>query len=203
MIKILGFCICLMFFISGCEKTSFEPLELTGRIVDTAGILSENEKQEIESAIINFENNTNGNFIICIVPELNGENIVSASHKVSKKWRKNQENIIILFIAMKENAFMIEIGSDFKQIYNNEPHFNNYVEMQFQRYKIHKGIISVINQSSNIITGKVIYSNEQNKNKTKIYNVLSLILLVIIVIIVLILISENDPTIHKNNERDN
>ena len=101
---------------------------------------------------------------------------------------------------MKENAFMIEIGNDFQQIYNNEPHFNDYVESQFQRYKIHKGIISVINQSSNIITGKVIYSNEHNKNKPKIYNVLSLILLVIIVIIVLILISENDPTIHKNNE---
>jgi hypothetical protein len=49
---------------------------------------------------------------------------------------------------------MMEIGSDFEQIYNNEPHFNNYVELQFQRYNIYKGIISVINQSSNIITGK-------------------------------------------------
>jgi uncharacterized protein len=189
--KIVLLLIGCLFIFTGCvEEKKFEVPKLTGRVVDTANILSNEEKENIENAILNFEKNTGGQFAVCIVPEMTGETVESASIKVAESWKignKDKDDGIIFFLTMKEREFRIEVGYGYEGKLNDGKAgvIGRLAIPKFKEQKWADGIVSIINNSSEVISGKK--TEEQLANEEAIHVPLWIwIVLGCIVLIILI-----------------
>jgi uncharacterized protein len=151
-------CICIL---TGCDikEKKFEVPTLTGRVVDTTNTLSKEDISKIENAILNFEKNTNGQFAVCIVPEMPGETVESASMKVAEAWKignAGKDNGIIFFLTMKEREFRIEVGYGYEGKLNDGKAgvIGRLAIPKFKSQKWADGIVSIIDASSEVISGK-------------------------------------------------
>lgn len=189
--KIVLLLIGCLFIFTGCvEEKKFEVPKLTGRVVDTANILSNEEKENIENAILNFEKNTGGQFAVCIVPEMTGETVESASIKVAESWKignKDKDDGIIFFMSMKEREFRIEVGYGYEGQLNDAKagDLGRLAIPQFKEKKWGDGIVTVINGCSNVISGKTTVEKltEENKVNPPIWLIIVFVVVGIIIII--------------------
>lgn len=86
---------------------------LTGRIVDNADIISNNDKSIITSYLENLEKSTGIQVAVLTIKTLNGESIEDFSMKVAEKWQlgqKEKDNGVLLLVAMEERKARIEVG---------------------------------------------------------------------------------------------
>lgn len=147
-------------FLVGCtEEKKFEAPKLTGRVVDTSNTLSKEDISKIENAILNFEKNTGGQFAVCIVPEMPGETVESASMKVAEAWKignAGKDDGIIFFLTMKEREFRIEVGYGYEGKINDGKagDIGRLAIPKFKERKWSEGIVSIIDNCSSIISGK-------------------------------------------------
>lgn len=185
-----------MLFLIGCnESKEFTPPELTGRVVDTTDTLSEEEKQEIENAILQFEKDTGGQFAVCIVPNMKNETVESASIKVAEAWKighEGKDNGIIFFMTMEEREFRIEVGYGYEGQINDGKagEIGRLAVSHFKNKKWSKGICFIINSCNSIITGKKDISQiseESNENNaTDIKNMIVFLIIFIPILIIII-----------------
>jgi uncharacterized protein len=87
--------------------------KLTGHVVDTANILSKQERSTIEEILTNHENNTSNQVIVVTLPSLNDKPIEEYALELGRHWgigQKEKNNGVLLVIAMKERKLRIEVG---------------------------------------------------------------------------------------------
>ena len=151
-------CICIL---TGCDvkEKKFEVPHLSGKVVDTTNTLSKEDISKIENAILNFEKNTSGQFAVCIVPEMPGETVESASMKVAEAWKignAGKDDGIIFFLTMKEREFRIEVGYGYEGKINDGKagDIGRLAIPKFKEGKWSEGIVSIIDNCSSIISGK-------------------------------------------------
>lgn len=186
----------LSVFLVGCDdKKDFEVPVLTGRVVDTANIISKSEKEQIENAILNFEKNTKGQFVVCIVPNIHGETIESASMKIAEKWKigkKGEDNGIIFLLSMKEREFRIEVAYGFEEKLNDAKagDLGRLAIPYFKDKKWVQGIIVIINGSSSIISGKQTNIQFQNDEK-EVPLLFKIFVIAILVIFIIAMLAES------------
>lgn len=182
-------CICIL---TGCDvkEKKFEVPHLSGRVVDTTNTLSKEDISKIENAILNFEKNTGGQFAVCIVPEIPGETVESASMKVAEAWKignAGKDNGIIFFLSMKEREFRIEVGYGYEGKLNDGKTgvIGRLAIPKFKEQKWADGIVSIIDNSSEIISGKKTEEQLANEEATQvplwIWIVLGCIVLIILI----------------------
>ncbi len=195
--KFIWLFVTILVFLFGCEKSKgFNPPELTGKVVDTSNTLSKIEKQDIEYAIANFEKNTGGQFAVCIVPNMNGETVESASMKVAEKWKigkKGKDNGIIFFLSMKEREFRIEVGYGYEGKINDAKAGDlgrNAISF-FKKKQWTHGIISIINGSSNIISGKSVANVQEGNEELTLKDIVGIVIFVVIVMIIVFALFAN------------
>ena len=158
--NILCLCAGLILLISGCEEVKkFEVPQLTGRVVDTAAVLSEAEKSDIEKAVLAFEQNTGGQFAVCIVPSMYGETVESASMMVADNWKignRDKDDGIIFFLTMTEREFRLEVGYGYEGSINDAKAGDlcRRAVGDFKAQHYGKGIVSIIDGCSLAISGK-------------------------------------------------
>ena len=156
---------CILFlvgllFLTGCfEQKKFEVPQLTGRVVDISKTLSEQDKKDIEHAILNFEKNTGGQFAVCIVPKMYDETVETASMKVAEAWKlgqKGKDNGILFFLSMTEREFRIEVGYGFEGKLNDAKagDLGRIAIPFFKSKKWTHGIIAIVNGCSDVLSGK-------------------------------------------------
>lgn len=164
----------ILFLLTGCiEEKKFEVPKLTGRVVDVTNTLSEQDKKDIENAILRFEKNTGGQFAVCIVPEIPGETVESASMKVAETWKignAGKDNGIIFFLSMKEREFRIEVGYGFEGKLNDAKagDLGRIAIPKFKSKQWKEGIITIVSGSSDIISGNKTLEQIQEENEVHI-----------------------------------
>jgi len=87
--------------------------KLTGHVVDTANILSKQERSTIEEILTNHENNTSNQVVVVTLPSLNDKPIEEYALELGRHWgigQKEKNNGVLLVIAMKERKLRIEVG---------------------------------------------------------------------------------------------
>ena len=187
----------LLIFIAGCEKDEFQVPALTGRVVDTAKVLSQKDKDRIENAILNFEKNTKGQFAVCIIPSLKNESIESASIKIAEKWKignKDKDDGIIFVLAMKERDFRIEVGYGYEGKINDARagDLGRKAIPEFKNKKWSNGIVIIINGCSDIIAGKKQNVNFKDKDENTDKNFwLRIAITVVCIILIFIFVCNN------------
>jgi uncharacterized protein len=129
--------LCTVFCISFSQR--LEVPYLTGRVVDLAGILSQQTIQEIEARLSAHEKATSNQVAVLIIPSLQGEVLEEYSLRVAETWKlgqKEKDNGVLLLIALEDRKLRIEVGDGLEgvltdalcsQIIRHEivPHFKN------------------------------------------------------------------------------
>ena len=86
---------------------------LTGRVVDTAGILSSTDEIELTRRLETIENETSVQIVIATIPSLQGEPIEDYSIRLAEAWRIGQANLdngAIVVVVPDERRVRIEVG---------------------------------------------------------------------------------------------
>jgi uncharacterized protein len=87
--------------------------ELTGRVVDRAGILSPEEEASLTAKLESIERETSVQFVIATVPGLEGEPIEDYSIRLAEEWKIGQaglDNGAIVLVVPSERRVRIEVG---------------------------------------------------------------------------------------------
>lgn len=90
---------------------TFPPL--TGRVVDQAGILSEDTQEQLTSMLAQEEQQTGAQVVVATVKSLQGYEIQDYGYQLGRYWRlgqKGKDNGAILLIAPAEHKVGIEVG---------------------------------------------------------------------------------------------
>ncbi len=132
---------------------------LTGRVVDTAGLLSPADKSRITSAIRQFETATKGQMAVLIIPSLKGDSLEGFSIRVVDKWKlgdKKRDDGILLLISVKDHKIRLEVGYGFEGNINDARAGDIIRAMApyFRAGKFTDGIIYAVAKSQEYITGK-------------------------------------------------
>lgn len=87
--------------------------QLKDRVTDYAGVLSTQEKMELETYLFSIEKNTSAQVALLIVKTLEGLSLDQYSIAVVEKWKlgqKGRDNGILILMSMKERKVRIEVG---------------------------------------------------------------------------------------------
>jgi uncharacterized protein len=92
-------------------EPSFPPL--TGRVVDTAGLLDGATKQRLESLLNDQGQRSSSQVVVVIVPDLQGYDIESYGYQLGRHWgigQKDTNNGVLLIVALNDRQIRIEVG---------------------------------------------------------------------------------------------
>ena len=103
--------ILLLFPLAGFAYTS--PGNPSGFVNDFAGILSNSAKQEIESVLYDYEQQTSNQISVVIINQLTDETIETYANKLFEDWgigKKDLDNGALFLIAIEDRQMRIETG---------------------------------------------------------------------------------------------
>ena len=86
---------------------------LSGRVNDTAGMLSESSRQGLDTVLKDFETRTGHQAVVLTIPSLEGAPIEDFSLKVARTWvlgRKGQNDGVLFLISKNDRKLRIEVG---------------------------------------------------------------------------------------------
>lgn len=105
--------ILVYFFLVAFSLTAKDVPFLSGRIVDEAGILSNNTIRELEEALRKHEESTSNQIAVLVISSLDDEVLEQYSLKVVETWKlgkKGRDNGVLLLVAITDRKMRIEVG---------------------------------------------------------------------------------------------
>src|SRR5260370_14136019 len=91
--------------------------ELTGRVVDDAGVLDPSTKAAVERKLAEFETKTAGQLVVVTLKSLQGISLEDYGHQLGRHWqigRKEKNTGALLIVAPNERKVRIEVGYGFE-----------------------------------------------------------------------------------------
>jgi uncharacterized protein len=87
--------------------------QLTGRVVDDAGLLNGGDRQELDRALAAFETQTGDQIVVATLKSLQGLPIEDYGYQLGRHWgigQKGKDNGALLIVAPEEHDVRIEVG---------------------------------------------------------------------------------------------
>lgn len=86
---------------------------LTGRVNDTAGMLSKEAVARLDAALADFERTDSTQLVVLTIPSLQGEPLEDYAVKVAQAWgigQKGKDNGVLLLVSKGDRKVRIEVG---------------------------------------------------------------------------------------------
>jgi uncharacterized protein len=109
--RILLFLVLLFGLAAPAAAQKFPPL--TGRVVDTAGLMSPAQQQALTQKLANLEQASSRQLVVATVPDLQGYPLEDYGYKLGRAWgigQKGANNGVILLVAKNDRKVRIEVG---------------------------------------------------------------------------------------------
>jgi uncharacterized protein len=87
--------------------------DLTGHVVDQAGLLSVDARQSLEQKLADLEQKSGIQFVVATVNSLQGQEVEPYANELFRHWalgEKTKNNGVLLLVAPKEKKIRIEVG---------------------------------------------------------------------------------------------
>lgn len=126
---------------------AYGQLELSGRVVDNASLLSSKSKSELEQMLENYENKTGNQIVIITVKSLDNKNIEDFGYQLGRQWgigTKEKNNGVLFIIAPTEREVRIEVGYGLEGILTDAQSkiiIERVILPNFRRGQMDEGII--------------------------------------------------------------
>jgi len=159
--------------------------QLTGRVVDEAGILSPQTKKILTEKLKNFEQNTSNQIVVVTLKSLHGLSIEEYGYKLGRKWgigQKGKNNGVLLIVAPKERKVRIEVGYGLEGTLTDANAFliiNDIILPYFKKGDFDTGVIKGVDAIIDTLKGTF---TPEKKEKSSDYSVFFFIFIFIYVI---------------------
>jgi len=104
---------CLTVYAIGALAAELSFPALTGRVVDVAGILTPDQRGQLEGKLKAHEDKTSDQVVVATVPNLQGTTIEDYANRLFRAWKLGQaktNNGVLLLVAPQERKVRIEVG---------------------------------------------------------------------------------------------
>lgn len=104
---------CLTIYAVGAFAAELTFPTLTGRVVDVAGILTPEQRGQLEGKLKAHEDKTSDQVVVATVPNLQGTTIEDYANRLFRAWKLGQaktNNGVLLLVAPSERKVRIEVG---------------------------------------------------------------------------------------------
>lgn len=134
--------------------------KLTGRVVDTANLFSQNEKNELDSLLQKHEQSSSDQIVVVTLDSLNGYDIADYGYQLGRYWQigqKDKNNGVLLIVSMKEKKIRIEVGYGLEgALTDKTAHeiIEYIIKPKFRAGNFYKGIYSGADAIINAIKGE-------------------------------------------------
>jgi uncharacterized protein len=104
---------CVVATATALAQTSLTFPELTGRVVDQAGILDAATREKLEKLSADLEAKSTDQLVVVTLKSLQGTSIEDYGYQLGRKWQigqKDKNNGVLLIVAPNERKVRIEVG---------------------------------------------------------------------------------------------
>jgi uncharacterized protein len=104
---------CLVVPATAADSTALKFPALSGRVVDSANILSQTTKDDLTAKLAALEQKTSRQLVVVTIPSLQGYEISDYGYQLGRAWgigQKTLNNGILLIVAPTEHKVRIEVG---------------------------------------------------------------------------------------------
>jgi uncharacterized protein len=98
---------------STATVSALEVPPLTGRVIDQAGVFSNDEQNLLTRSLETFARTKGPQIVVLTIPSLEGDTIEQFSMRAAEKWRlgdAKRDDGILLIVAVKDRRLRIEVG---------------------------------------------------------------------------------------------
>lgn len=141
--------------------------KLQGHINDYGDVLSTREKSDLENYLIQFEQTSSIQIALLTIKSLEGENLEDYSMRVADAWKlgqKENDNGVLLLIAMQEKKLRIEVGYGLEAALTDAKSgyvIRNYIVPGFKSGNFYSGISSGIAAITGVLSDELNITDEQ------------------------------------------
>jgi len=103
----------LVLLCAGVTRAAPDFPALTGRVVDSAGLLPENVQQQLEQQLAQHEQETSNQVVVVTLPSLQDYAIDDYGYQLGRHWgigQGDRDNGVLLIVAPNEREVRIEVG---------------------------------------------------------------------------------------------
>ncbi|MGD9236336.1 MAG: TPM domain-containing protein [Desulfobacterales bacterium] len=142
------------------DLPALEVPPLTGRVNDTAGMLSAATRQQLEDVLVGLEQTDSTQIVVLTIPSLGGEVLEEFSIKVVEQWkigRKGLDNGAMLLIAKKDRKIRIEVGYGLEGTLTDLMAgriIRNVIVPQFKAGNFDQGVIDGVQAMIKVVRGE-------------------------------------------------
>lgn len=133
--------------------------QLTGRIVDNAGLLDDATEAQLTSDLAALEQKSTDQIVVVTLPSLQGYDIDDYGYQLGRHWgigQKGKDNGALLIVAPNERKVRIEVGRGLEQHLTDAMSkliIENAILSRFRRGDFQGGILAGVRDMTDVITG--------------------------------------------------
>ena len=134
--------------------------EPSGFINDFAGILTVNEKSELEKLVRDFEKSAGVEIAVVMLGSLEGRSVEDVSNEIFNSWgigKKDKDNGVLILISMNEKKIRIEVGYGLEASLTDGRCgyiIRNRIAPAFKEGRYFDGLKAGINGIEDVVAGK-------------------------------------------------
>lgn len=129
-------------------------------VYDEVGMLSTQEKENINQKLIAFHDSTSVEILVAIIPTTHGEDINFAASQIGNAWKvgkKGKENGVVLLIAFEDRKISIQQGRDVERYLTaavTGQIIDYLITPSFKKGNYSQGINAAVNAIMEAVQGK-------------------------------------------------
>lgn len=150
--------------------------EPKGFVNDYAQLFNTEQKQNLETKLINFEKQTSNEIAVVTVKNLKGDVIENIAVELFEQWgigKKGKDNGVLILVALDNRKMRIEVGYGLEGALTDAQSYwiiDKIMKPSFQQENYYQGIDSAVDKIISATQGETIPS--QNGKETTIWNFL-------------------------------
>lgn len=147
-----------VFVFHGAFLTALDVPPLAGPVNDLAGVLSTQEKHELEAYLTAVDNQTGVQIAVLTIPSLEGDSLESFSIRTVEAWelgQKGEDNGALLLVSLEDRAVRIEVGYGLESTLTDAKSgliIRNVIAPHFRAGRYGSGILEAVKNMVGIAT---------------------------------------------------
>ena len=181
----------LLLLIPALSAAAIEVPELQRYVTDRAGVLSSGEAEQIERLLQEYDRSTSNQFVVLIIPSLEGESLEDYSIRVTEKngiGTQENDNGLLLLVVVNDRKMRFEVGYGLEPVLTDaltSVIISDVVAPEFRRGDYAGGIYAGMQTAMRAAGGEITLSETSRRpKKEKKGNLVGLIIFLIIMFIV-------------------
>lgn len=175
------FAVCAILSFPAIAQPEFPPL--TGRVVDTANLLSEQTRAALAQSLAEHEQETSNQVVVVTLGQLNGYDIADYGYQLGRHWgigQQDKDNGALLIIALAERKIRIEVGYGLegaltdalsRQIINNE------MTPAFKQSDYERGINQGVDAILGAIAGEYVLEENSSDDESNVGQIIPFVMI--------------------------